>query len=173
MKDQYEQEAVESKVRRLETEVSTLTTEIQNLKSELDYKQSLLSENYPEGSGMPDSLSGIERNKIEFGINKDFVERLLEYFNGIFFSGIVDGKAFVLSGDFEKVTGYGKNELEFNANFWSSLVHPEDLNSVQGEINRLTSSPGAVMKGEFRIVRKDGDTRYLNVFCTLHDRQGL
>lgn len=84
MKDQHEQEAVESKVRRLETEVSTLTTEIQNLKSELYYKQSLLSENYHEGSGMPDSLPGIERKKIEFGINKDFVERLLEYFNGIF-----------------------------------------------------------------------------------------
>ncbi len=165
MKDQHEQEAVESKVRRLETEVSTLTTEIENLKSQLDHKQSLLSENYHEGSRMPYGLPGIENKEIESGINKDFVERLLEYFNGVFVSGIADGKALVLSGDFEKVTGYSKNELEFNAHAWTSLIHSEDLNSVQDEINRLTSVPGAVMKGEFRIVRKDGDIRYLNVFA--------
>ncbi|MFH0959498.1 MAG: ATP-binding protein [Pseudomonadota bacterium] len=140
MQDHNQPEVLDSHVGRLETEVLVPTMEIQNLRLETD-----------------------------FCANKEFTQLLLEYFNGIFFKATVDGKVFAISGDFEKITGYGKNEPAFDEHWWTSLIHPEDFNSVQDEINQLTSAPGVVMKREFRIVRKDGEIRWVNVLA--HSRK--
>jgi PAS domain S-box-containing protein len=141
MEDHYKQEALMSEKRRLEMEVSVLTREIQDLRSQLDSRNSRLAE------------------------DEVFLKQLLEYFNGIFFKGTVDGKTFYLSGDFEKITGYSKNEIALDTNKWTSLIHPEDLNSVEDEINQLTSVPGVALKKEFRIVRKDNELLWVNVFA--------
>jgi PAS domain-containing protein len=106
MEDHYKQEAFRSEKRRLETEVSVRTREIPDLRSQLDSRNSRLAE------------------------EEEFLKLFLEYFNGIFFKGTVDGKTFSLSGDFEKITGYSKNEIALDANTLTSLIHPEDLNSV-------------------------------------------
>ena len=84
MEDHYKQEASRSEKRRLETEVSVLTGEISDLRSQLDSRNSRLEE------------------------EDEFLKLLLEYFNGFFFKGTVDGITFSLSGDFEKITGYSK-----------------------------------------------------------------
>ncbi len=149
MEDHYKQESLRSEKRRLETEVSVLTREILDLRSQLDSRNSRLEE------------------------DEEFLKLLLEYFNGIFFKGTVDGKTFFLSGDFEKITGYNKNEIAFDANTWTSLIHPEDLNSVEDEINQLTSVPGVATKREFRIVRKDGELQWVNVFAHSCKSRGL
>jgi len=149
MEDHYKQEAFRSEKRRLETEVSVRTREIPDLRSQLDSRNSRLAE------------------------EEEFLKLFLEYFNGIFFKGTVDGKTFSLSGDFEKITGYSKNEIALDANTWTSLIHPEDLNSVEDEINQLTSVPGVAMKREFRIVRKDGELRWVNVFAHSSKSRGL
>ena len=143
MADHNEQEVLNSKVRGLETETSVLTQENQALRSQLDYRQFRLSEDDHEGHGFFEDLSVSEKKVIEtdFGANEEFAKLLLEYFNGIFFKGTADGKLFSLSGDFEKITGYSKNQLALDANTWTSLIHPEDLNSVKDEINQLTSVP--------------------------------
>jgi PAS domain S-box-containing protein len=149
MEDHYKQEAFRSEKRRLETEVSVRTREIPDLRSQLDSRNSRLAE------------------------EEEFLKLFLEYFNGIFFKGTVDGKTFSLSGDFEKITGYSKNEIAFDANTLTSLIHPEDLNSLEDEINQLTSVPGVAMKREFRIVRKDGELRWVNVFAHSSKSRGL
>ena len=149
MEDHYKQEASRSEKRRLETEVSVLTRDISDLRSQLDSGNSRLEE------------------------DEEFLKLLLEYFNGIFFKGTVDGKTFSLSGDFEKITGYSANEIAFDANTWTSLIHPEDLNSVEDEIKQLTYVPGVAMKREFRIVRKDGELRWVNVFAHSSKSRGL
>jgi PAS domain S-box-containing protein len=149
MEDHYKQEALRSEKRRLETEVSVPTGEIPDLRFQLDSRNSRLEE------------------------DEEFLKLLLECFNGIFFKGTVDGKTFSLSGDFEKITGYSRNEIAFDANTWTSLIHPEDLNSVEDEINQLTYVPGVAMKREFRIVRKDGELRWVNVFAHSSKSRGL
>ena len=149
MEDHYKQEALRSEKRRLETEVSVPTGEIPDLRFQLDSRNSRLEE------------------------DEEFLKLLLECFNGIFFKGTVDGKTFSLSGDFEKITGYSRKEIAFDANTWTSLIHPEDLNSVEDEINQLTYVPGVAMKREFRIVRKDGELRWVNVFAHSSKSRGL
>jgi PAS domain S-box-containing protein len=63
-----------------------------------------------------------------------------------------------VAGGFERVTGYSPQELDERGG-WASLIHPEDMPIALARARRLFAGQDDV--SEFRIVRKDGEVRWL------------
>lgn len=63
-----------------------------------------------------------------------------------------------LGGAIEKITGYTEADI-FALGCWLSIVHPEDIKRVKERLMNL--KPGDTDSDEFRIVRKDGQVRWL------------
>lgn len=61
-------------------------------------------------------------------------------------------------GGFERITGYTPEELQARGG-WAALIYPEDMPIAQERARRLFS--GQQDTSEFRIVRKDGQVRWL------------
>lgn len=64
-----------------------------------------------------------------------------------------------IGGQFEAITGYQQDEL-FDLACWLPLVHPDDLQQVVA--GRTVLKHGDRLQREFRIIRKDGTTRWLH-----------
>ena len=59
-----------------------------------------------------------------------------------------------------RVTGYTKDEI--NRRGWQALIHPDDLPTGQRELDRLRAGQTSV--SELRIIRKDGDVRWVRSY---------
>jgi len=75
------------------------------------------------------------------------------------------------SPQIERLTGYAAEEACAEEDFWLRLIHPDDqtryLDSVAGLVN------SALMPIEYRIVRREGDTRWvLDAPVPVRDNQG-
>ncbi|HWQ65694.1 MAG TPA: PAS domain S-box protein [Methanospirillum sp.] len=57
---------------------------------------------------------------------------------------------------------YGINRENFNGNYenWQQLIHPDDLNRVREEVDQAIRGE-KLFETEFRIIRPDGEVRYL------------
>lgn len=62
-------------------------------------------------------------------------------------------------GGFERITGYTLQEVDERGG-WSALIHPEDMPIALARARRLLA--GDQDESEFRIVRRDGEVRWLH-----------
>ena len=67
-----------------------------------------------------------------------------------------------LAGSFEAITGYAKNQI-FEWGGWLPMVHPGDAERVRRSL--LDIRPGETCADEFRIIRKDGEVRWIHEVC--------
>jgi PAS domain S-box-containing protein len=84
------------------------------------------------------------------GINLANYESNLQEFVPHFNSGIV-----------EEITGYSQEEFEKGLVTWDKLVYPEDLPIFYQEDQRLKNKAGYVFNIEYRIIRKNGEIRWV------------
>jgi PAS domain S-box-containing protein len=73
----------------------------------------------------------------------------------------------------ERITGYAANEFEADAKLLSRIVHPDDLPqfTVHVEEDQAKNAPCGL---EFRIIHRDGSTRWIGHLCQpVFDAQGL
>jgi PAS domain S-box-containing protein len=62
-------------------------------------------------------------------------------------------------GAYEEITGYSVEDIPpTNADF---LYHPDDVNAIQSD--RLRTRRGQRYEGDYRIIRKDGDVRWVRI----------
>ena len=65
------------------------------------------------------------------------------------------------SGFVEEITGYSQEEFERGLVTWDKLVHPEDMPIFYQEDQRLKNKTGYVFNIEYRIIRKNGEIRWV------------
>ena len=86
----------------------------------------------------------------------------MQNFQGIAFGGSLDFKPGFMNGATEEITGYSASEfLEGNPR-WNQIIHPEDLAQVNAAVDEMLASPSRSGECEYRIVRKDGQVRWVH-----------
>jgi diguanylate cyclase (GGDEF)-like protein/PAS domain S-box-containing protein len=85
----------------------------------------------------------------------------VENFQGIAWRAALDRTPIFLHGALEEITGYTETELLAGHPGWDDLVFSEDLSQVLGERNRVYTIPGDSIELEYRILRKDGQIRWV------------
>ncbi|WP_301662744.1 PAS domain S-box protein [Methanoculleus frigidifontis] len=85
----------------------------------------------------------------------------LQNFQGIAFRANLDFSPVFCYGAAEAITGYTEEELFSDPGRWYRMIHPDDSPSLAETSEKLRSVPGYATEREYRIVRKDGDVRWI------------
>ena len=67
----------------------------------------------------------------------------------------------MFEGRVYEITGHERKDFLSGSVTWGSLVHGDDLPRVRTELKKLGESPGHAAKIEYRILRKDGEIRWV------------
>lgn len=81
-----------------------------------------------------------------------------------FVRSTVTGEYLYVSPAYEKIWGLSCESLYQNPDSWLDSIHPEDRDLVLASINQ--KSPGQI-KHEYRIIRSDGEIRWINAEVSL------
>ena len=90
----------------------------------------------------------------------------LQTFPGIAFCGSMDFRPIFFHGRVKEITGYTLDELQENALTWDQLIHPEDWPRIAESIRMVHDVPGFTVEREYRIVRRDGQHRWIHEFAS-------
>jgi two-component system cell cycle sensor histidine kinase/response regulator CckA len=89
----------------------------------------------------------------------------LQNFQGIVYRGQMDFTPLFFHGAVGEITGYTEEEFITGEPRWDQVIHPEDLPKIFTEDEaRLHSVPHHSYEREYRIVRKDGQVRWVYEF---------
>ena len=119
-----------------------------------------------EFDGMLDRLESdlLERQRMEDAL-RESEERYRSFvtdFQGIAFRLGPDGKPVFFHGAVEGITGYSEQEFVSGTPEWLDVVHGEDAGQVKEAIEKALHSPGFAEQREYRIVCRDGTTRWVH-----------
>ena len=85
----------------------------------------------------------------------------VENFDGIAFRGSVDFLPHFFHGAVKEITGYSEKDFVVDGLSWDKLIHPEDIHLSQSIKYDLDNTPNFSNTMEYRIIRKDGDVRWI------------
>jgi PAS domain S-box-containing protein len=85
----------------------------------------------------------------------------IQYFPGIKFQFDENFKLKFLSGPVEEMTNYSKEEILSGKVDWTEIIVSEDLDSIFKKREKLKSNPDLVIENEYRIRRKNGETKWV------------
>lgn len=85
----------------------------------------------------------------------------VENFLGIAFRLNPDLSPVFLHGAVEAITGYREEDFKSGSPSWESIISPDDTVYVHEQLRKITDQPGCSGNYEYRIVGKDGKTRWL------------
>jgi len=86
----------------------------------------------------------------------------IENFHGIAYRG--DIRTFTpvfFHGAVEKITGYTEQEFLAANPRWNQVIHPDDLVLIENDIPKMLRSEPYTFRREYRIIRKDGEERWI------------
>jgi len=91
-------------------------------------------------------------------------ESLAENINGILFRGSMNFAPHFMRGAVHSLTGYNEEEFLSGEVSWDMLIHPEDLARLMDApgTRKLLTHPGHSLNREYRILRKDGQVRWVH-----------
>ena len=96
------------------------------------------------------------------GLTSDYVHRCTRTGNSPF-------RVRWMGGAVGSISGYSSEEI-FEQGCWLPLVHPDDRQAVAEHLFSLV--PGDLKQAEFRIVKKDGQVRWISETCRCEAGQG-
>lgn len=85
----------------------------------------------------------------------------VQNFDGIAFRGTVDFKPHFFHGAVKEITGYTEKDFVIDGMAWDKLIHPQDIHIPQSISYDLDNTPNFSNTMEYRIVRKDGEVKWL------------
>jgi diguanylate cyclase (GGDEF)-like protein/PAS domain S-box-containing protein len=95
-------------------------------------------------------------------------------FHGIAYRGDFSYRPYFFGGDVEAITGYQSDEFMAQTVKWRELVHPEDQALFYAHSEALEHQPGKTFTRIYRIIRKDGQERWISQFIqSTTDHEGL
>ena len=113
-------------------------------------------------------IEDITRRKEAQDALKESEERyrsFIEKFKGIAYLSRPNWIPVFIHGAVEEITGYSPDDFKTGQLRWDHLVHPEDLAAMQKRTEKdLLQVPGYVIQKEYRIIRKDGEVRWVSDF---------
>ena len=87
---------------------------------------------------------------------------LLDNIPGMVYRGRPDWSLSFVGSEVERLTGYTPGEILGKSMEWRGLIHPDDFRSVQETIRFCVRRREPILRMEYRIVRKDGESRWIN-----------
>lgn len=88
--------------------------------------------------------------------------KFLQDFDGIAIQINPSGRFFLLEGTVEETTGYPRSEFLSGYISLEGIIHPNEKRRFLDDMQRLATQPGYKVDSIFRIIRKDGHTRWLH-----------
>lgn len=85
-------------------------------------------------------------------------------FHGIAYRGRTHFVPVFFHGAVEEITGYTPEELVAGTRRWDELIHADDWPSIAESAEKIRDVPGYSCEREYRITRKDGETRWIREF---------
>jgi diguanylate cyclase (GGDEF)-like protein/PAS domain S-box-containing protein len=116
-----------------------------------------------------------ERKKAEADLRKseERYRSFLKNFQGIAFRGTLDFRPIFFHGSVEEITGYTADEFMNGQIRWDQIIHPTDIDGLSGR-DELCSIPHYSVSREYRITRKDEETRWVHeVVRNVCDESGI
>ena len=92
----------------------------------------------------------------------DLLRSLLNNIPGIVYRGMPDWSLTFVGGEVERLTGYTSREMLGESTLWRSLIHPDDIEPVCESIRNAVCRQERILRVECRIVRKDGEVRWVS-----------
>jgi len=86
----------------------------------------------------------------------------VQNFQGIAYQGTLDFKPVFFHGAVQAITGYAEADFVAGKPRWDQVVHPDDLPQVQESGAPLRSVPHTSVEREYRILRRDGQIRWVH-----------
>jgi len=87
---------------------------------------------------------------------------LLQSLPGIAFTSTLDFVPTSINGNVEEITGYTEEEIFSCDPRWDQIIHPDDFARMSQEIKIARCSSAHISENEYRIIRKDGDVRWVH-----------
>lgn len=119
-----------------------------------------------------------ERKKAEKALreSEQKYRSFLRHFMGIAYRGNIETwTPLFFHGAVEEITGYKEDEFLDGKPRWDEVIHPDDFYrmSIDGSVKKMCSVPDFTNKREYRIVRKDGQIRWVHeMFRNLSSESG-
>jgi PAS domain S-box-containing protein len=105
-----------------------------------------------------------KRNEKALQESKELLNTFIDNLQGIAYQiPVADIEAFkptLFRGAVTKITGYSDSELTKEKK-WNDIVHPEDIEYLKTVQKQFTFIPEFSAETEYRIIRKDGDIRWI------------
>ncbi len=108
-----------------------------------------------------------ERKQMEKTLreNEQRYRSFVENFQGIAFRGKMNFTPIFFHGVVEQITGYTVDEFLSGKPRWNQIIHEDDMNIITGiSGKRIAEIPNSSVEREYRIVRKDGQIRWVHEF---------
>ncbi len=83
-------------------------------------------------------------------------------FPGIAYRGRMDFSPIFFHGAVEAITGYSEEEFTSGRRRWDQAIHPDDFARLQESVEMVRSVRGYSTEREYRIVRDDGQIRWVH-----------
>ncbi|MFA5742546.1 MAG: PAS domain-containing protein [Candidatus Paceibacterota bacterium] len=116
-------------------------------------------------TGAIETLQDVTETKKAEEILREKEERyrsFLQNFPGVAYWGKVGSSSIYFHGAVEKITGYGEKDFSLGKISWDKIIYPEDFGSVAASLENISSLPNHLAEREYRIVRKDGNLRWVH-----------
>jgi len=86
----------------------------------------------------------------------------VQNFQGIVFQGHMNFVPVFFHGAVERITGYRGSEFIAGKPRWDQVIHTDDLSEISKIGDELRTAPGYSREREYRIIRKDGQVRWVH-----------
>jgi PAS domain S-box-containing protein len=97
----------------------------------------------------------------------------LENFQGIAYRGDMKFTPIFFHGAVKEITGYTEEEFTAGKPRWDQIIHPDDVSAIYDAVEKATTIPVHSGEFEYRIVRKDGQVRWVRELVqTVADESG-
>jgi len=94
--------------------------------------------------------------------SSDLLRSLLDNIPGIVYRGMPDWSLTFVGGEVERLTGYTSREMLDESTLWRGLIHPDDIEPVSELIRNAVLLRERILRVDCRIVRKDGEVRWVS-----------
>jgi len=94
--------------------------------------------------------------------SRNLLRSLLNNIPGLVYRGMPDWSLSFVGAEVERITGYTHGEMLADSTMWRGLIHPDDFESVREAIRNAIRQRERILRVECRIVRKDGEVRWIS-----------
>ena len=92
--------------------------------------------------------------------SEELYRSFVQNFRGITYRSDINFKPIFIHGAVNSITGYSEEEISLGKPRWDQLIHPKDLPQIFGN-DEICSVPNYSNDREYRIIRKDGQIRWV------------